>query len=73
MDNTDGDNLQALRVLGERLAGEPAFAELCTRLGAMIAERAVLNQGVPMPAALARGRRVVQLRRALPPGEEVLR
>ena len=54
MDNTDGDNLQALRVLGERLAGGPAFAEVCMRLGAVIAERAALNQEVPMPAAQSR-------------------
>jgi len=54
MDNTDGDNLQALRVLGERLAGGPAFAEVCMRLGAVIAERAALNQEVPMPAAQPR-------------------
>ena len=54
MDNTDGDNLQALRALGERLADGAAFAEVCTRVGAVVAERAVLNQGVPMPAALAR-------------------
>jgi hypothetical protein len=51
MDNTDGENLQALRDLGEKLAAGPAFAEVCTRLGAVIAERAVLNQGVPMPTA----------------------
>ena len=54
MDNTEGDNLQALRALGERLADGAAFAEVCTRLGAVVAERAVLNQWVPMPAALAR-------------------
>ena len=54
MDNTYGENLQALRALGERLADGPAFAEVCTRLGAVIAERAVLNQGIPMPAAPVR-------------------
>jgi patatin-like phospholipase/acyl hydrolase len=54
MDNTYGENLQALRALGERMADGPAFAEVCTRLGAVIAERAVLNQGFPMPAAPAR-------------------
>lgn len=54
MDNTDGENLQALRALGEKLATGLAFAEVCRRLGAVLAERAVLNQGVPMPAAPAR-------------------
>ena len=54
MDNTEGENLEALRALGERLADGPAFAEVCTRLGAVIAERAVLDEGVPLPAARAR-------------------
>lgn len=54
MDDTAPDNLQALRVLGERLTDGPAFAEACTRLGAVIAERAALSQGVPLPVAPAR-------------------
>ena len=54
MDNTDSENLQALRTLGERLADGPAFAEAFTRLEAVIAERAALNQGVPLPPAPVR-------------------
>ena len=50
MDNTDAVNLSSLRELGEQLAIGPAFGEVCTRLSAVIAERAALNQGYPMPA-----------------------
>ncbi len=38
MDNTDGSNLRSLRTLGEKLASGPAFAEVCSRLGQIIAE-----------------------------------
>jgi len=54
MDDTGLENLQALKALGEELASGPAFAEVCTRLGAVVAERAALHQGVPLPPA-ARG------------------
>jgi patatin-like phospholipase/acyl hydrolase len=54
MDDADPDNLQALRVLGDRLAAGPTFSEVCTRLGAVAAERAALHQAVPLPAASAR-------------------
>jgi len=54
MDDADPDNQQALRILGERLADGPAFAEICTRLCAVIAERAALNQPVPLPVEPSR-------------------
>jgi patatin-like phospholipase/acyl hydrolase len=52
MDNTDSENVQGLRALGEQLAAGPAFDEVCSRLGQATAERAALNQGVPMPAVV---------------------
>ncbi|GAC1597731.1 MAG: patatin-like phospholipase family protein [Myxococcales bacterium] len=55
MDNTDPENLQALRALGEELASGPVFSEVCSRLGQVLAERAALHQGVPLPVAPARG------------------
>jgi patatin-like phospholipase/acyl hydrolase len=55
IDNTEAENLMALRTLGERLATGPAFFELCTRLGQVLAERAALHQGVPLPAVKVRG------------------
>lgn len=54
MDNTDGENLHSLQMLGEKLASGAAFAEVCSRLGQIAAERAALHQEVPMdPAAPA--------------------
>jgi patatin-like phospholipase/acyl hydrolase len=55
LDNTDGENLRTLRALGVKLAAGPAFFEVCTRLGQVLAERAALHQGVPLPAVTVRG------------------
>ena len=52
MDDADGENLDALRRLGERLAQGRRFADVCARLGAVMAERGMLQQGLsaPIPA-----------------------
>jgi len=54
MDNAGSENLDALRGLGERLAQGRDFAEVCARLGAVIAERGAFEQGVPAPPTPAR-------------------
>ena len=53
MDNTDGGNLSSLQQLGEKLANESDFVEVCTRLGQAVAERAALNKGFPLPPTAA--------------------
>jgi hypothetical protein len=44
LDNTSPENLTALRRIGEAMAHGKEFEDLCTQLGAIAAERAVLNQ-----------------------------
>ncbi|HZX96887.1 MAG TPA: patatin-like phospholipase family protein [Myxococcales bacterium] len=49
LDATDPANLEGLRALGVDLARGPAFEAICSELGAVLAERAALNQPVPLP------------------------
>jgi len=44
LDNTSPENLTALRRIGEAMAHGREFEDLCTQLGAIASERAVLNQ-----------------------------
>jgi patatin-like phospholipase/acyl hydrolase len=53
MDNTAAENLDALRSLGETLASGAQFDEVCTRLEAVLAERAALRLPVPLPPGTA--------------------
>jgi len=44
LDNTSAENLTLLRRIGETMARGKEFEDLCAQLGAIAAERAVLNQ-----------------------------
>lgn len=53
LDDTDPDNLSALKEAGQKMAQDPAFDQVCRRLLAVQADRSAQGQPYPLPSAAA--------------------